>query len=115
MQSETCSMHCGHFSGIDAQALAQSKGRLEELFSLVEYDAGTGALSLCGARNVEDSPANLTAIFDELSQLLGPGGKGRMMVNCDGRFEACFFRSKMWKLMAVGMPEDPFEGLRITD
>ena len=38
-----------------------------------------------------------------------------MMVNCDGRFEACFFRPKMWKLMAVGMPDDPFEGLRITD
>lgn len=115
MHSETCSMHCGHFSGVDAQAFDTHKVRLEGLFSLVEYDAGSGSLNLCGARNVNDSPAELTSIFDELSRLLGPEGKGRLMVNCGSHFEACFFRSKMWKLMALGMPDDPFDGLHITD
>lgn len=115
MQPETCSMHCGHFFGVDAQAFAKGKARLEGLFSLVEYEPDEGALSLCGARNVSDSPSELTKIFDELSLLLGPEGKGRLMINCGGLFEACYFRHRMWKLMSVGMPEDPFEGLRIAD
>jgi len=111
MQAETCSMHCGHFFDVDEKAFGAAKARLEGLFNLVEYDAASGALNLCGARNVSDSPAELTKIFDELSRLLGKSGRGRLMINCGGMFEACFFRHKMWKLMAIGMPEDPFDGL----
>ncbi|BBD08169.1 hypothetical protein [Desulfovibrio ferrophilus] len=115
MHSETCSMHCGNFTGVDDKAFAKRKGYLDDLFNLVEYEADTGALNLCGARGVSDSPADLTSIFDELARVLGKTGKGRLMINCGGLFEACYFRAGMWKLMAIGMPEDPFDGLHLTD
>jgi len=106
-------MHCGNFQGVDTKAFAHRQDYLKGLFNLVEFDADKGVLNLCGARGVSDSPSDLTSIFDELSRVLGKNGKGRLMINCGGLFEACFFRSGMWKLMTVGMPDDPFEGLRM--
>lgn len=62
-----------------------------------------------------DSPSDLTSISGELPRVLGKNGKGRLMINCGGLFEVCFFRPGMWKLMGLGMPEDPFEGPHVDD
>lgn len=109
-----CSLNCGTFRGVDKDAYAAEKKNLASIFSLVEYDGDSDLLQLCGARNVAHDPDQLTSIFNTLSTLLTDKGKGQVMLTCDTT-EVCFFRRKMWKLMAVHVPEDPFEGLHCIE
>lgn len=112
MTKDTCSLHCGEFYGVGEEAFSNNKAFLEELFGLVEFDPEQGTLRLCGARGVSDLPSDLTKILDTLSHLPGETGKGRIMLHCERLFEVCYFRHRMWKLEAIGMPEDPFDGVR---
>ena len=105
-----CSLNCGTFKGVDPEALDSKKNQLEEIFSLVAHDSQSKTLQLCGARNVAHDPDRLVEIFDMLSTLLTATGKGQILLTCDTT-EICYFRHRMWKLMAVHVPDDPFEGL----
>lgn len=111
MAMDTCSMHCGRFSGVAKDAYEAHSEALQTLFGLVEYDEESQELNLCGARGVSDLPGDLTQIFDALSKLPGDKGRGRIMINCNGAFEVCYFRHGMWKLEAVAVPPDPFDGV----
>jgi len=112
MATETCSLHCGQFSSVSEDTFRKQRTYLKSIFSLVEYDATQGVLNLCSARDVSDMPDELAGILDTLSTLPALEGKGRIMLKCSGVFEICFFRHRMWKLESVGMPADPFEGIR---
>lgn len=112
---DTCSMHCGQFTDVDKAVFDKQSQALEKLFGLVEYDEPTRSLHLCGARNVSDLPGDLTEVFDALSRLPGRQGGGRIMINCEGVFEVCYFRHGLWKLEAVTVPPDPFEGVHHAD
>lgn len=107
----TCSLHCGFFTGVDDAAFKKQQKKLEEMFNYVNYDPESGTLEMTGARDIEDSPVELTGIFDMLSTLLAEGdGRGRIMAQCQVH-EVCYFRRHMWKLMAIEIPADPFDDI----
>ena len=108
-----CSMHCGRFLGVDPDRFKASEAALSAIFSSVRHDPETQTLDLCGAQHLNHDPNELQTLFDRMSGLLLAEGRGRILLNC-GDLEMCFFRNNMWKLVHVGMPEDPFEGLRIV-
>lgn len=111
MAADTCSLHCGQFSGVSETAFLEAEQSLTAIFKLVDYDKASRTLRLCGARDISDTPGTLAPLLDTLSRLPDAGGKGRLMLNCAGIIEVCYFRHKMWKLEAVPMPPDPFDGV----
>lgn len=109
-----CSLHCGHFFGVSENAFKEQEKYLKDLFNHVDFDAPSRSLDVTGARNVNHDPDVLIQIFNTLSNLLEEHGKGRLMLVCDDT-EVCFFRRGKWKLMAIQMPEDPFDGVVYAD
>ena len=107
-----CSMHCGRFQGVDMAKFQAAKPDLEKMFHTVRLDPETESLDLCGAQDVNHDPDVLCALFNTLATLLTDQGKGRILLNC-GDLEMCYFRKNMWKLIHIGMPEDPFDGLQV--
>jgi len=107
----TCSLHCGHFQAVGRDAYARREKDLKEVFRYVHYDQAGSALEVAGGVNIPHDPERLTAIFDMLATMLGPDGKGRIMLQCGGT-EVCYFRRNAWKLAHVDLPSDPFEGVR---
>lgn len=112
---DTCSMHCGHFTGVPKDAFEKEKASLGKIFESVRYEDDTQSLHLCGARELSDSPKDLSEILDTLASLLSEDGKGQIMMRCEGLTEVCYFRRKMWKLAGIDLPPDPFEGIRYVD
>ena len=108
-----CSMHCGRFQGVDEAKFKESRSMLAKKFLTVRYDVEADTLDICGAQDLNHDPDELCALFNRLAELLKDKGKGRILLNC-GDLEMCFFRKNMWKLVHVGMPEDPFEGLQVV-
>lgn len=105
-----CSMHCGRFQGVDQTKFKAAEAALTKKFATVSFNAEEETLDLCGAQHLNHDPDELMAVFNSLAGLLTDNGKGRILLNC-GDLEMCFFRKNMWKLVHVGMPEDPFDGL----
>ncbi|MFP4475861.1 MAG: hypothetical protein ACLFOY_09885 [Desulfatibacillaceae bacterium] len=103
-----CTLHCGRFSGVSKQNYTGNKRYLEDMFSTVRFDEQADLLEVCGAQHVDHEPGLLIELFDTLASVLEENGNGRILLNC-GNFEMCFFRKNMWKLMAMPMPEDPFD------
>jgi len=109
--TSACSLHCGHFLGVEPEAFKSSEASLKEIFRYIHHDGRTGMLEVAGGVNVPHDPARLTEIFDMLATMLSEGGKGRIMLQCEAT-EVCYFRRKAWKLEYVELPPDPFEGVR---
>jgi len=105
-----CSLHCGHFSGVNAERFQAEKGFLEGLFRFVSFESETGALDVTGAQGLAHDPDMLIDLFNRFAGLLGEQGRGRIILQCDGH-EICYFRKSMWKLLAISIPEDPFDDI----
>jgi hypothetical protein len=108
MTSSLCSLHCGHFSGVDTAAVAKALPKLKKTFTHVDYAESERALDLTGAHNLEDDPEALTKLLDYLSKLLGKNGRGSIILRCE-QTEICYFRKGMWSLLAMPVPPDPFD------
>jgi hypothetical protein len=111
MMETICSLHCGHFTGVDPEMFKARREELEELFSYVGYVEETGALEVTGARDLEDHPRAIGPIFDMLSMLLTEMGRGSIILRCEGT-EVCYFRKNMWSLQPMPVPPDPFDSIR---
>jgi hypothetical protein len=97
--------------GVDESAYENEKSELGNMFESVRYDKEMQALDVCGARELSDRPKELSNILDKLASLLSDGGKGHIMMRCEGLTEICYFRRNMWKLVGIDLPPDPFEGI----
>jgi len=105
-----CSLHCGHFNGVEKDVFDKNKSFLEGLFRFVSFDPETGALDVTGAQNLQHDPDKLIEIFNALASLLSEEGRGRIILQCDAH-EICYFRKSMWKLLSVHIPDDPFDDI----
>lgn len=111
MTTLLCSLHCGHFEGVDASAVAARLGELKQTFSHADFSAEARTLDLTGARGLADDPEALTGIFDSLARLLAQDGRGSIILRCETA-EICYFRKGMWTLLAMDVPPDPFDRIR---
>lgn len=111
MTASLCSLHCGHFAGVDSAAVKAVLPALKKTFSFVDYDADGRSLELTGARGLDDDPDALTALLDTLSGLLAEGGRGSIILRCE-QTEICYFRKGAWTLLAMSIPPDPFDRIR---
>ena len=111
MSSSLCSLHCGHFSGVDRAAVAKALPRLKKAFNHVDYSEPDRTLELTGAHGLDDDPEALTRLLDSLSKLLGKEGRGSIILRCEAT-EICYFRKGMWSLLAMPVPPDPFDRIR---
>ena len=111
MTASLCSLHCGHFSGVDPAAAAAALPGLKQAFTHVDYDAAGRTLDITGAHGLPDDPEALTALLDSLSRLLAEDGRGSIILRCEAT-EVCYFRRGMWTLLALPFPPDPFDRIR---
>jgi len=111
MSASLCSLHCGHFTGVDPAAVAAALPGLKKSFTHVDYSAPDRTLGLTGAHGLEDDPAALTGLLDALSRLLAEDGRGSIILRCEAA-EVCYFRRNMWTLLALPFPPDPFDRIR---
>lgn len=108
MTTLLCSLHCGHFEGVDASAVAARLDELRQTFSHADFSAEARTLDLTGARGLADDPGALTSLLDSLSRLLAQDGRGSIILRCE-ETEICYFRKGMWTLLAMHIPPDPFD------
>jgi hypothetical protein len=106
-----CSLHCGSFAGVSKEDFEKNGKFLRGLFDYVHYDEQAERLEITGARDVYDSPDEITSIFNKMARLLKDGGRGKIMLQCEAS-EICYFRRNMWKLMSIHIPPDPFDDIR---
>lgn len=114
IMDDTCTLSCGFFEGIDPESYTEREPRLQKTFSHMQLDGKSGTLDICGAKDMAHDPGQLSEIFDTLSKILGPRGKGRILLTCETT-EICYFRRNMWKLLPVPVPDDPFENIRYVE
>ena len=111
MTGSFCSLHCGHFAGVDPAAVAKALPGLKHLFTHVDYVEPERTLELTGARGLDDDPEALTQLLDSLSLLLADDGRGSIILRCENT-EICYFRKGMWTLLSMAIPPDPFDRIR---